>query len=733
MLGVFLRFRAAVSQVVPLFLVDILLGLLLSRLPHLLKRFLAARRLRRKGTLQAASHDDLKRQSEKFKKQVLKVKDDVLVAIGYALANSICIIGDTGLIIIDTCESLEAAKECLAAFREFSDLPVKAIVYTHFHHDHIAGASAYLSAAAGGECPIFAHASTAERMLQFNLVMGPIAFVRAARQFGTRLLPPALENSGIGPSLRVGASSLVLPTHTFDTASLAVSIAGVELQLLHAPGETEDQVVVFMPKHRILFAADNFYEAFPNLYAIRGVPHRDVRQWIVSLDLMRGVNAEIMVPSHTLPVYGSEAVATCLTNYRDALAFVHDQTVRFALKGFHPDKIASMLRLPDSLSQLTYVKEFYGTVAWSSKAVFSGYLGWFSGESAELFPLSPEVRARHLVALAGGVDQCLNAANAAIFLHRQQEQQKEAANDNKNKNNNNNESVQWGLELATAVLSLKDLPSGPSHEACRRASTLRVEALTKLGIGQISANARNYYLTQALETCGELELKVPPEQRRHTIETAPLEALFHTLSYRVDPDNIPAQGPSSLKVCFPTREFLLQLRNSVLIVTQQQHEQEQEEVKQQPQEQKQIQQKQQQQPQEEPQENKQKPKEKAAAEKLKKPKTKAKSTSPTPATTTTATTTPEEQEVDGGKAPQTRTKKEEEEETNSNQTTTTTTTKVGGEVAADVEVRCSEAAWRQLLAQPATVASNLLSGDFTFTRGNLLLFRSFMGCLDKSV
>jgi glyoxylase-like metal-dependent hydrolase (beta-lactamase superfamily II) len=40
--------------------------------------------------------------------------------------------------------------------------------------------------------------------------------------------------------------------------------------LVHAPGETDDQVVVFLPADRVLFAADNFYEAFPNLYAIRG-------------------------------------------------------------------------------------------------------------------------------------------------------------------------------------------------------------------------------------------------------------------------------------------------------------------------------------------------------------------------------------------------------------------------------------------------------------------------------
>ena len=58
------------------------------------------------------------------------------------------------------------------------------------------------------------------------------------------------------------------------------------MKLVHTPGETDDQLYVWLPEKRVLMPGDNFYRAFPNLYAIRGTPYRDVRKWISSLDEM---------------------------------------------------------------------------------------------------------------------------------------------------------------------------------------------------------------------------------------------------------------------------------------------------------------------------------------------------------------------------------------------------------------------------------------------------------------
>ena len=123
-----------------------------------------------------------------------------------------------------------------------------------------------------------------------------------------------------------GQDRLLPPTHTIEN-ELAVSIAGVRMKLVHAPGETADQIYVYLPDHEVLLPGDNFYHSFPNLYAIRGTRYRDVRDWASSLDRMLAENAEYLIPSHTLPVVGREEIRKRLADYRDAIISVHDQTV----------------------------------------------------------------------------------------------------------------------------------------------------------------------------------------------------------------------------------------------------------------------------------------------------------------------------------------------------------------------------------------------------------------------
>ena len=65
----------------------------------------------------------------------------------------------------------------------------------------------------------------------------------------------------------------VNPSHVFKDR-LEVTLAGHDLVLYHAPGETNDQIIVHWPAENVVFPADNFYRAFPNLYAVRGTMSR---------------------------------------------------------------------------------------------------------------------------------------------------------------------------------------------------------------------------------------------------------------------------------------------------------------------------------------------------------------------------------------------------------------------------------------------------------------------------
>ena len=178
----------------------------------------------------------------------------------------------------------------------------------------------------------------------------------------------------------------IKPTITFEK-ELKLSISGIDIELYHAPGETNDQLFVWLPQKQALMPGDNLYKTFPNLYTIRGTTHRDVKGWVQSLDHMRSFNPEYLFPSHTRPLSGPEVMDT-LTLYRDAIQYVHDQTIRLMNKGYYPDQIIEMIQLPETVAKSPFVNEFYGTVRWSVKSIFNGYLGWFNGNISDLDPLS---------------------------------------------------------------------------------------------------------------------------------------------------------------------------------------------------------------------------------------------------------------------------------------------------------------------------------------------------------
>jgi alkyl sulfatase BDS1-like metallo-beta-lactamase superfamily hydrolase len=428
-------------------------------------------------------HPTLAAHSQIFNKRVEKVTDGVYVAIGYALANSIMLEGDDGLVIVDVTESVESGRAVMAAFREISSKPIKALIYTHNHADHVFGGIGYFPEGAPADLPVYAHESTNYYINRFANIIQPTILRRSTRMFGT-LLPEGEEgvvNAGIGPYLAQGGHSggtvgLLRPNRTFRDR-LAFTVAGIDIELIHAPGETNDQLFVWLPQKRVLLPGDNIYQAFPNLYTIRGTLYRDVLEWAYSLDKMRDLKPEHLVPSHTVPVSGEAEVAALLRDYRDAIQYVHDQTIRGMNQGKTPDELVESVQLPPHLKNHPWLLEHYGRVSWSVRNIYNGYLGWFNGEAETLTPLSPATRAESLVRLAGGSEAMLTEAESALQSGR----------------------YQWAAELASYLLH--------AGVAEAQARAIKAEAFTRLGYASQNPNGRHYYLTQAGELAGVHEIK----------------------------------------------------------------------------------------------------------------------------------------------------------------------------------------------------------------------------------
>ncbi len=464
--------------------------------------------------------------------QILRPMPDVAVGIGYGLANVVVLEGPEGAVVVDSLEGATPARELLAAWRAERSLPIAALVLTHNHPDHSFGGGVFLEE---GPIPVWAHEKTPVELGKLVNILRDVIQVRSTRMFGTLL--EDVHDRGIGAQLRYKAEDVALawPDHLVSGPT-PLRAGGLELELIPIPGETDDHLAVWWPERKVLIAGDDIYEAFPNLYTIRGTAYRDVMTWVESLDRMRDLGAELLIPMHTGPIVGAAQVEETLRIYRDAIQFVHDQTVRQMNKGRSAYEIAASLRLPAAMARHPYLQERYGKLAWCVRGIYSGYLGWFDGDPADLEPLPPPERARRYMA----------AFSAGRGLPEQVEEALAAG--------------QWSWAAELAMLWQQ---AEPEEERARRA---RAQALEGMAKEAQNPNLKNWARTTAAELRGELLLKPTAVERNPValIDSLPIDGFLRGLPTRLRAEDAEAVD-LKVELTFPdlSRSYSLHIRGGV--------------------------------------------------------------------------------------------------------------------------------------------------------------------------
>jgi alkyl sulfatase BDS1-like metallo-beta-lactamase superfamily hydrolase len=486
------------------------------------------------------------------KKRIEQVTEGVYAMRGWGIASSFAIEAPEGWIIIDTGDHTRAAAEMRAKLEESVGHKVKvaAILLTHWHYANGIGAWLDEGAEVWGHEHLDRNRSTSTGIS----VLSGTYQARAAAQFGVfhpTNGPDAFPNTlGFTPDKLLAASSYQPPTRLFENGRvLDVVVAGEPVQVAPLRTDTPDSVGLYFPRKRMLVTNGMPYGAIFNIVSLRGGSYRNPAVIIQDARWVESKNAEILLDLHGPTLKGEDAVRDAVQRAVDQVQLIHDQTLRLIAHGRDARQAAEQVYMPGNQRGDW---ENYGQVESHVRQVFNGTMGWFGGDVYDINPLSGKEEAARTVQLMGGP--------AAV--------QKAAASANEQGGLTN---WRWTLKLTSMLLELD-----PENAEARK---LRAAAARQLGQRTSSANARGWYLTEALQIEGGMQFKGKPlttDTIRRLLGTPTAQALaaasvdenLNFLRYLVDPRK--AEGARlkfTLAVEGDSQIRQIELRNGVLVIT----------------------------------------------------------------------------------------------------------------------------------------------------------------------
>ncbi len=461
--------------------------------------------------------------------RVEEVADGLWVALGYDLANTILLETSAGNVVIDVGMSPSRSAVTRAALEAEAPGDVIAVIFTHSHVDHVGGASAWVEE----DTEIWATEAFTEHLIKQYGAFAPAETRRGNRQFGVDVPDEALPCSALGRRADVAAAletGTMVPNQTFSDF-VELTFGDVTIELHEAHGETHDQLYVWIPQLDALLPGDNYYAAFPNLYTIRGTSPRPVDEWIASLDAMRSHDANLLVPSHTVPVVGRAAVRDALTGYRDGIQTLRDAVVRSANAGLSVDQAVEAIALPQHLAERADLEELYGQIDWSIRALYTNNLGWFDERTETLYPATGA--AEREIAMMGGASAVLAEIERAL----------------------QDADPRWAAHL---LGKLRDGGYAETHDLVAP----MVATYEALAIEVANTNGRGWLMQRAMELDGRAAPPGSVVLNETLVRDVPIDIVFDVMPSRLDPV-ASADVETAVRIEFPDTAYTISVRRGV--------------------------------------------------------------------------------------------------------------------------------------------------------------------------
>lgn len=331
------------------------------------------------------------------------------VAVIEAFSNMVAFGTDDGLVCFDASGPLNGAA-VVESLRGWSADRINTLLYTHGHIDHVGGSGALAADAAerGQPAPqVVGHDNVIPRFERYNATNGYNLIINR-RQFGAALRRRGVGITGDEPSFL--PADALWPTRTYSSSD-SLSVGGLDFELHHDKGETDDHTWAWVPSHRAICPGDLVVWVFPNA----GNPQKVQRyplEWARALRSMDALEPELLIPAHGPPVRGRERIATVLLTLAEALETLVSQTIDLMNEGASLDEILRSVTLPAEWLERPWMRPVYDEPEFVIRNIWRMYGGWWDLDPAYLKPSSKAALAGELVHLGGGIE---------VFAQRAQE------------------------------------------------------------------------------------------------------------------------------------------------------------------------------------------------------------------------------------------------------------------------------------------------------------------------
>ena len=286
---------------------------------------------------------------------LVKVADGVYAAVakpgGLASGNAGFVVGDDGVLMIDTFFTPAAVEDLIGAIAAETKQPLKYALNTHYHLDHTGGNQVLVARG----IPIIAHEKVMEWQTVKNRRFLPAADElqkrrdTTAKQLSEIPADQADKRAPLERQLRrldaMMAIKLTNPTVTFASGTVHLHLGKREVVLFTLPGHTGGDVLAYVPDANIVFTGDmGWRKTLPNLV------DATVNDWIASLDkLLAQYPTAKFVPGH-----GDVATAEEMREFRDYLVDLKARVTQAIAAGLTIDQAKEQLKLPEKYKDFAF-------------------------------------------------------------------------------------------------------------------------------------------------------------------------------------------------------------------------------------------------------------------------------------------------------------------------------------------------------------------------------------------